>query len=86
MNLFRAKCNHRAVEQIVGRERIQRACHRQLVRSAVARRRVNSTVIPLRFLKTKTNQRETCRSRMARGSLLVALVDSRKLAALTRFS
>jgi hypothetical protein len=28
----------------VGRERIQRACHRQLVRNVVDRRRVNSTV------------------------------------------
>ncbi len=31
-------------EQIVGRERIQRACHRQLVRNAVVSRRVNSDV------------------------------------------
>jgi hypothetical protein len=33
-----------ALEQIVGRERNQRACHRQLVRNVVDRRRVNSTV------------------------------------------
>src|SRR5438105_2456668 len=31
-----------ATQHIVGRERNQRASHRQLVRSAVARRRVNS--------------------------------------------
>ena len=31
-------------EQIVGRERTQRACHRQLVRNAVVARRVNSIV------------------------------------------
>ena len=33
-----------ATQQIVGRERNQRACHRQLVRNAVVSRRVNSTV------------------------------------------
>jgi hypothetical protein len=33
-----------ATEQIVGRERIQRACHRQLAGNVVDRRRVNSTV------------------------------------------
>src|SRR5205814_5162360 len=32
-----------------------------------SRRRVNSTVIPLRFLKTKTKQREACRSLAPRG-------------------
>ena len=48
-------CMDRA-EQIVGRERYQRACHRQLVRDVVVRRRVNSDVIPLRF-KTFTQQR-----------------------------
>jgi hypothetical protein len=32
------------IEQIVGRERNQRACHRQLVRHAVVSRRVNSIV------------------------------------------
>jgi ketosteroid isomerase-like protein len=36
-----------ATQHLVGRERTQRACHRQLVRSAVAFRRVNSTVICL---------------------------------------
>src|SRR3981081_3950963 len=43
-----------AAEQIVGRERNQRACHRQLVRNAVVSRRVNSTVghllISMRFV------------------------------------
>ena len=34
----------RPVQQIVGREGNQRACHRQLVRNVVDRRRVNSTV------------------------------------------
>ena len=33
-----------AIEQIVGRERTQRACHRQPVRNSVYRRRVNTTV------------------------------------------
>ena len=33
-----------AAEQIVGRERNQRACHRQLGRNVVVSRRVNSTV------------------------------------------
>ena len=33
-----------ALEQIVGRERNQRACHRQLARNVVVSRRVNSTV------------------------------------------
>ena len=33
-----------ALEQIVGRERNQRACYRQLVRNTVVSRRVNSTV------------------------------------------
>ena len=33
-----------AAEQLVGRERNQRACHRQLVRNVVDRRRVNSDV------------------------------------------
>ena len=36
--------NNDAIEQIVGRERNQRACHRQLVRNVVVARRVNSTV------------------------------------------
>src|SRR6266567_935572 len=36
--------NRWALEQIVGRERNQRACHRQLVRNVVVSRRVNSTV------------------------------------------
>jgi hypothetical protein len=35
-----------SAEQIVGRERNQRACQRQLVRNAVASRRVNSDVRP----------------------------------------
>jgi hypothetical protein len=48
-----------AAEQIVGRERSQRVSYRQLVRCVVASRRVNSNVIPLRFLKTN-NQREAC--------------------------
>ena len=34
-----------AIQQIIGRERNQRACHRQLVRNAVVARRVNSTVM-----------------------------------------
>ena len=33
-----------AAEQFVGRERIQRACRRQLVRDVVVARRVNSDV------------------------------------------
>ncbi|PYS20756.1 MAG: hypothetical protein DMF72_20080 [Acidobacteria bacterium] len=33
-----------------------------------SRRRVNSDVMSLRSLKRKTHQRETCRSRTARGS------------------
>ena len=43
-----------AVEQIVGRERYQRACHRHLVRNAVASRRVNSNVRAHRYLETST--------------------------------
>ena len=39
-----AHCCNGDVEQIVGRERNQRACHRQLARNPVASRRVNSTV------------------------------------------
>src|SRR5437879_876574 len=35
----------RGITKIVGRERNQRACHRQLVRNVVARRRVNSIVM-----------------------------------------
>ena len=42
-----------SVEQIVGRERNQRACHRQLVRNAVDRRRVNSSVMRQSVLKAK---------------------------------
>jgi hypothetical protein len=38
-----------AAQQIVGRERNQRACHRQLVRNVVVSRRVNSTVGHLRY-------------------------------------
>jgi hypothetical protein len=37
-----------AAQQIVGRERGQRACHRQLVRNTVVSRRVNSDVRRLR--------------------------------------
>ena len=36
-----------AVEQVVGRERYQRACHRHLGRNAVVSRRVNSNVMRL---------------------------------------
>jgi hypothetical protein len=38
-----------ATQQIVGRERNQRACHRQLVRNVVVARRVNSTVMLLLY-------------------------------------
>ena len=41
-----------AVEQIVGRERNQRACHRQLDRNVVVARRVNSNVMPQETLCT----------------------------------
>ena len=44
LNALRVLAQLGAAEQIVGRERNQRASHRQVVRSAVARRRVNSTV------------------------------------------
>ncbi len=44
VKMFRfGECND-AAQQIVGRERNQRACHRQLVRNVVVARRVNSTV------------------------------------------
>ena len=36
-------------EQMIGRERNQRPCHRQLIRDLVARRRVNSTVMSDRY-------------------------------------
>ena len=39
-----ARLQSGALEQIVGRERNQRACLRHLVRNAVVARRVNSTV------------------------------------------
>src|SRR5438046_130936 len=39
---------NKRVEQIVGRERNQRACHRQLVRNVVVPGRVNSNVRPPR--------------------------------------
>ncbi len=39
--------NSLAAQQFVGRERNQRACHRQLVRNAVVARRVNSTGLML---------------------------------------
>src|SRR5882762_4791314 len=42
---IRALCLSDAAQQFVGRERNQRACHRQLVRNVVVARRVNSTVI-----------------------------------------
>ena len=42
-----ARYNLWALEQIVGRERNQRAGCRQLVRNVVDRRRVNSDVVPL---------------------------------------
>jgi hypothetical protein len=57
-------------EQIVGRERNQRACHRQLVRNAVVSRRVNSTVrahryfentIAVSWLRRCVSRRETAR-------------------------
>ena len=41
-----------ATEQIVGRERNQRTCCRQLVRNVVDRRRVNSTVRAHRCVRT----------------------------------
>jgi len=37
-----------------------------------SRRRVNSNVIPLRFLKNKSNQREAACLGAARGALLMA--------------
>src|SRR5947207_3240079 len=76
-----------AFAQFFGRRRRRCVTHfpySTLCRSD-SRRRVNSAVMSLRSLKRKTNQREICRSRSARGSLLVACVDRRKLAALTRF-
>jgi hypothetical protein len=50
-------------EQFVGRERNQRACHRQLVRDAVVSRRVNSNVRRLPCLTT----RPLCRALDRRG-------------------
>jgi len=47
------KCVADGTEQIVGRERNQRACHRQLVRHVVVSRRVNSTVRRLTLDMTK---------------------------------
>ena len=44
LNALRVLAQVSAAEQIVGRERNQRACHRQLVRNVVVSRRVNSTV------------------------------------------
>jgi uncharacterized protein (DUF488 family) len=46
LNALRVLAQVNAAEQIVGRERNQRACHRQLVRNVVTSRRVNSIVIP----------------------------------------
>jgi hypothetical protein len=60
-------------EQIVGRERNQRACHRQLVRNVVDRRRVNSTVrlLPCLTGSIKRNEdQEKRRSKMKRVLLL----------------
>jgi uncharacterized protein (DUF488 family) len=45
LNALRVLAQVSAAEQIVGRERNQRACHRQLVRNVVVSRRVNSNVI-----------------------------------------
>jgi uncharacterized protein (DUF488 family) len=47
LNALRVLAQVSAAEQIVGRERIQRACYRQLVRNVVVSRRVNSTVMRL---------------------------------------
>src|SRR5437870_7929129 len=48
------------IEQIVGRERNQRACDRQLVRNVAVARRVNSTVgsptIEVQYAKTLTHR------------------------------
>ena len=41
----RDACVNHAAQQIVGRERNQRTCYRQLVRNVVVARRVNSTVM-----------------------------------------
>ena len=47
LNALRVPAQVSAAEQIVGRERNQRACHRQLVCNVVVSRRVNSAVGPL---------------------------------------
>jgi uncharacterized protein (DUF488 family) len=44
LNALRVLAQVSAAEQIVGRERNHGACHRQLVRNLVVRRRVNSNV------------------------------------------
>src|SRR5882762_3868459 len=63
-------------EQIVGRERIQRASHRQLVRNVVDRRRVNSTArAPSVFRKTVVSKRND--SSLCTTYLTVALSSNR---------
>ncbi len=55
LNALRVLAQVSAAEQIVGRERNQRACHRQLALSTVVSRRVNSTVRRLRFSEEVRN-------------------------------
>jgi hypothetical protein len=51
LNALRVLAQVNAAEQIVGRERNQRACHRQLVRNVVTSRRVNSIVRAHRYFR-----------------------------------
>jgi hypothetical protein len=60
-------------QQIVGRERSQRACHRELVRNVVVARRVNSDVRAHRYLENPQRSASLTASENAR--LLDRLVD-----------
>ncbi len=64
--IIRSSSNRVFTQSVVGRERNQRACHRQLVRNAVVSRRVNSTVRAHRSFKNdRLNARLVAMARRA---------------------
>jgi len=78
-----------AAEQIVGRERIQRACHRQLGRDVVVSRRVNSTFARIALSKNNRPGQVPCSCKRKTRSALLSL-GARTIrwtrAAIARFS
>jgi len=81
LNALRVLAQVSAAEQIVGRERNQRISYRQLIRSAVASRRVNSTVRRLKqpYSHTTWAARSAAGLDFVRLNLEVAVIDEKSV-------